>query len=372
MREHKQRLYLDGNIECTESIMGHVCNTDCSIITELFFDRTEAKLIVAMTDLFQNFNLRQVTFQHCSICSEGGCIIANFIAQSNLDTVEFWNCDVHDAWVVIMGAITRSSLRSLAVSYGSFDEEETMAFIDCIEKSSLIKLYLSENAFAPIASENASANAPTQSSIQSLILDRTDFPGINANETITNLIVHHCLTHLEIIDYHIEVEEITEIASAIKCNHAFKKIAFSSAPLHSEHSNIICDLIENSALTHIKLRNAALCDDQVASICASIKGSAIVSLDLESNCITAGGVKALCDLLVHGNLQKLNVSFNGLDDEVIRSMLPSIEKSSLIKFGMTSFFVASEDTKRRIEGILSVQKNILNRFAGTKSARQKN
>lgn len=103
-------------------------------------------------------------------------------------------------------------------------------------------------------------------------------------------------------------------------------------------------------------------------MCDSIKRSSVISLDLRCNRIGERGVAAICELLAHYSLQKLNLNHNALHSATIAGMLPSIRKSTLVKFNVGQAAKINEDIMNEIEEILTIQKGILNRFKTTKSS----
>lgn len=217
--------------------------------------------------------------------------------------------------------------------------------------------------------------AITQSSIQSLHLEKDFVFGSNVvpkevNEIIS-LIKKSCLTQLCITNYDFNIGDTKAIVEAIRGNRAFRKVAFNCASI-DDRIDTVCDLVENSTIVSIKLSRCYLRRVAIIRLCASIKKSSIVSLDLLLNGFDQYNhhriILAICDLLENHGLQKLNLSYCGISSATIAAMLPSIRASTLIKFNIENFAGMDSNIVDEIEGILKVQKNILNRFKKMKSA----
>lgn len=373
------KLHFDGKklSTCELVELAHNYNFTQSVSRQISFANTKSELILEIADFFKqqsvNGNIESFCMSSAKICPKGALIIADFVQHTQLTKLTFENYYVYsNLCVPIFAAIAQSSLQTLILKQVMLRNEEAEAFIDCMCQSSLIKLCLIK-CDIPDTKSLSVMKSISQSAIQSLHLTNGYWDEMNAfptdTESISNLIERSHLTQLSITNFDYDTTNIVAIAESIKRNHAFRKIAFHGTDACSEQIDVVCDLIENSTITNIKLHKCRMYDAHIVRLCASIKKSSITSLNLRSNHIGADGKNAICTLLEDHNLQKLSLRNSELSDATIKEMLPSVRKSSLIKFDVRNYPMVHQSIMDEIEEILKVQKHILSRFKKTKSSR---
>lgn len=400
-------------------------------LENIYISEAKIKLMSDIFNTFQNLHLKTLRLSSCEIDTEVANIIANLIP--GLISFGLRGCTIQSCELVtVIGAIERSHLQTLELFKIFFGQIETVAMVNCIIKSQLIKLSMTKCIFehSQLAFEsilNAISHSHSHShppALQTLVLCDTTFNNtamaaivnciensriiklhlINCtfdnNKIITIMQSMHkssirnldlsrssfdddmeeickCVNRSHITKFnfgsssrHYDREELTEIATLMKENDSLKEIGFICSRLNDDTLSIICDAIENSAISTIKLQSYDLYSAQIAKICDSIKKSTITSLGLFTYNFDTEIVATICYLLENHDLKKLKLTSYRLTEEYIKEMLPSVKQSELIKFDVTGTF-GLKKIKQRIKRIMRKQTIKAAAFHRMKSANTK-
>lgn len=322
---------------------------------------------VSIITSIQNSPLQELMLESMNIDESYAKVIADTIQKSSLVSLSLRWCNFYNsAFSIILAAIVGSSVQKFELSDHHYTIEETMAISNCIVNSSLTKLHLrGKHKSDKIATLT---EACARSSLKKLHIDCSDF-NYRIDEIVT-LIMQTGIVELNLVCFRITREQLSAIIDAIKRNGRFECISFSCTPDCRKNIDLICDLLENSAIKKIKLDNCQLSDAHIKKLIGSIAKSALSSICLQNNFIYNKGVRSLCSLLKHCNIEKMNLSGNKFDFGIIESLLPLIRESSLIVFnvGTSERSKLSTDVKRELKSILREQQRIANRFHKVKSA----
>lgn len=321
----------------------------------------------ARSSLLQKLSLKG---RHISI--DIARTICDLMKQSYLIELSFTQCSFQKGTIVlIMTAINSSAVVTLILESSSFDEEDIIAIAGCISISKLTKLSLfgaktKDSAYLEICMSMI-ADAVRRSSLETLDGRNSSFFG-NA-ESIIDIIKFSSVTKFNFTHTKFSSAESIAIIDAIKGRSDFRIIPMSDTRFTNEILIKVCDLIKSSHVHAyiLDLSNCGLNEAQSAAVIASMKGSHITYLNFRSNYINREVRYAICDMLENCIIKK--IEFIGLANTSINLMLPSIEKSALIKFKMSCWEGAGEDARIKIREILNVHRTILNRGYKTKSAR---
>lgn len=303
--------------------------------------------------------------------------LTNCIANSRLIKLCTYECIFKhdqstqnvDGLVSIMNSVAHSSLQTLRVSECIFDNAAIVAIINCIENSSIHKLILFDCTF----SNNkiiTIMQAIQKSTVQILDLCHSFFDD-NIGD-IMKCIENSSVTKFEFghKNRQYNCKEMSIILNSIKGNNLLHKVGFAYINIGDEVLPMICDMIENSTIVDITLWECGLQDTQMIKICNSIAKSSITSINLSANPfgVDRDCVVAICNLLECHNLRALKMMFGKLTDCFIESILPSIERSELIKFNVSHCYKLSEPIKQNLKKIMCAQKCKAATFRKMKSA----
>lgn len=295
--------------------------------------------------------------------------ISDLTVNSALVKLSLTRCEFcHDALVIITDAIKRSSVSTLILSHTTFDDAETIVIADCIINSRLTKLSLFAVSFAPNRQYLMLATI-TQSRVKTLDV-RGNVPIFNIFSTINDLMSHESkITKFKFCQNRFSSKKRIAIIDTIQKNDLFEHISFDSRKLTSESLTKMCNLLEG----HLRLKSFALdchllSDVTLVKIFDSIKKSSIASLDIVECIMNPPCIPHICDLLENYGLEKLRLNFY-CTNELIKQILPAIQKSSLIKFSANNLIEMPNQIQNTIEQILQVNRRNLCVRHNVKSAR---
>lgn len=382
----------------------------------------KSKLLLNIFSTFQNLNLKSFMLSGSKIKPEMVNVIINLIP--NLIDFKLLDCTIQSSdLVAIIGAMEQSHLQKLSLRNVSFREAETKALISCIEKSQLVDLSLDhcnfgQNLFCSIINSfmrgalqtldlcyvtfnreeiialanyiegsrsrlnklslfgckffdgkiGTMMNGIQKSSISNLDLYLSSFA--DGMDEIMGCIEKSSVTKLK-FGHHDQLNDRVKFAvitNSIKRNNLLKEIFFCGITIDDEMADLLCDAIENSTIETIKLQACKLSSAQIIKICDATKRSSIKYLDLSLNTLDVECISAVCDLLENCDIERLNLTMCKLNDALVKSMIPCIKKSALLKIDIADNFDLSADTKRKLREIMRKQKCRATICRGIKSA----
>lgn len=379
-------------------------------LEKLTLQKIKKESILDIFDAFKNLNLKKLALYDCEIDSNVATRISHFIP--NLIELALFDKKICSSeFITLIDAVKHSHFCSrLQLGNIIFDEIKTAALIDCIEKSRLVNLSLiscseSGSSFALSSSALSSIlNAIPLSSLQ--ILDLYD---INFDNEITVATIS-CIKHSRLIKltlrgctfvnnkilailqavqqssiqslnvgYNFFDDNIEDVMKCVSKSNLTKfffgeyKIRYEDQLLRysNEEMTIIASAIKNCNLLTVGLNYMRINDELIDSI----KRSSIISLDLYHNyfsddkTIIEHEIAALCDLLEYGQLKKLKIALDEIDNAHIQIILSSVKKSELIKFYVYGAHNLNAHIKKEIIEIRRAQKLSATSFNKMKSAR---
>lgn len=292
--------------------------------------------------------------------------IINLLDRSSLVKLSFFSCTFEDnAIASMMEAIKRSNLKVLILSCTHFVDAEMIALVNCVLHSRLTKLSLCGSSFDGKIGF-ALIEAIVQSSLKTL--DARAVPFLQRFDIINDVILNSNITKFKFNRWQLGPEENVILFDSIKQRNLFKYISFSYVRFNDQLLSKLCNLLENSHLTSIDLHYCSLSSADLGTIINSIKKSSITSF-YYSDCLNAGHTLIIRDMLEHCDLTKLKLICSDYINGTISALLPSIKKSSLIKFEVYDWRLIDERERKKIKQILQHNQQNLSANYKTKSAR---
>lgn len=346
---------------------------------------------IIMIDLIKLSSIQKLEICGFYIRKEEASFIAKMLKSVQLVELSLTKChlDTH-AFLMIIDAVKHSALKVLnlkcvknKMNMNTF-ADHVANLADCITNSSLTKLSLFNTSFKPtvrsVDERPALIAAIQKSSLRSLnMLGTQIFFDI---KDVIDIVARSQITKFTFDNEQFDSKAMVRFIDAVRIKDGFKNICLNKTFSDDQLLVAICNLIENSALTHLDLNCCYLSDDQWGAILASIKRSGISSFGFTGNYLNIERTHAICDLLEHHNIQKMHVY--DVPDNILRAILPSVQQSSLIKFTFCKSIVRNEDVcarayayghvpdgnvRNEIKDFVSRQKRISNSSRQMKSAR---
>lgn len=331
--------------------IGAIINLIPNLISlELVRCDIQSNSLVQLFDAIEKSQLHTLKLDNVVIGNCGIIALINCIKSARLDKLFISGCCGCNALESVIGAVAQSSVQTLILHEITFDAKTMIAISNCIECAVLTKLSLTGCKFVNNKIDMIMESIK-KSSVQILDLrfSRTD----NIMKHVQNSPITKLDFGSSSIDY--SIEEIVTIASAVKANNKLRMLGLNFVPIDDKTISIICDMIENSTLTAIRLIGCRLLCSHITKICASVKGSSIVHLDLSFNPFKSESIMAICDLLENSQLEKLKLAKSCLSDEFVEMLLVSIEGSKLVNFNVDHNYNLSKNIEERILYVMREQ-----------------
>lgn len=282
--------------------------------------------------------------------------IIAFLKKQSLVKLSFFGCEFeNDTFILIMDAIKKSTLKILILNLVTLHDDRIIAFTDCVINSKLTKLSI-HNLSASINNFNFIVETIKASSLKTL--DARYMLKFKEFNTVKNLICNSNITKFKFSHAEFSPEEKMELIDLMQERHRLTNISFYETRFTDELLTKVCDLLENphSRLTSLDLSRCKFTDAGLNKMIASIKSSSITSLNLSGYVQMRGplyfDILIICDLLENHYLEKLKLCFVDCTNEIMNLMLPSIMKSSLIKFDIDRCTKVDERTRNEIGAML--------------------
>lgn len=320
--------------------------------------------------------LRTINFKQLFFTRAATKIITSMIERSTLIKLSFISCKFRYEFNSVLSAIKKSLIRTLILHKVNFNDENVIAIADCIANSKLNKLSLHHVSYNGTDACTI-FTALKGSTIKTLAV--TNVPYFNNFDAINDLIAHSGITKIKFDAGTFDVDERIAIINTMLRHQSSERIQFDYAKLTVQSQlqlvTKMCDLL---TLTHqtdqylirkLDILDCPLNTKTSNKIIDSIKRSSITSLKLYAFQSTAKTISFICNVLENHPLEKLEIKFCIFQSSIMEQILPSIQKSSIVKFNTNIFPHANKKVCEEINAILQIRQQDARRCRRIKSAR---
>lgn len=318
-------------------------------------------------DAAKQSQVRTLIFRHIWIQESDTKAIISFLELSTLVKLSFSRCAFQTGVLcLIMGAIEKSTLATLILNYVHFNDGELNALVNCIANSKLTKLSL-VSASGLAFNKCAIVEAIKKSSLQTLNVRAAQM--FTSANVLNDIILFSNVTKFKFGQPLLTFDEKTTLIVSIQRSHHIEYLCFKSIYFNNQSLTVICNLLERSHITNLELSYCELCEAELSELIAAIKKSSITYLDASAFCSKGKNIPIICDLLENCRIEKLKLAFTDCTNEMMATMLPSIMRSSLIKFDIDRCSNVDVSTRNTIKRALRARKQNLISGYKMKSAR---
>jgi Ran GTPase-activating protein (RanGAP) involved in mRNA processing and transport len=253
-------------------------------------------------------------------------------AACRLQGLYLWHCDLTTAdkiEVLCRSLRSNRTIAVLALSYNRINDVGGLYLSDMILRNrGIVKLQLGANDFSPTTA---------------------GFFGVALGRNST-------LQFLDFSRNHLRAEGIWALAVSLRGNKSLKTLDLRFNRINPTASEMLCDLISETAIRTLRLSGNPLGDDTIRLLADRLKGNSVLrELELNEVQMTSQGFISLCNALKENNrLEKISLSDNRLCPLAMRAFAELLgQNAALFEVGMKNCLIDDEGCEYLADGIAS-------------------